>query len=204
MRHLSHMKKETPKLGRAEQKAKTRTRILDEARGLLQKEKDITLEEVAEKAGISRATIYRYYSNVDLLTMEASLEIYHKTPEELYEEVKEKSLEERLLYIQKHYNNFAQENETVFRRYLSAVLAESISSKEKLRGARRLKSLNKALQSFEKDFEKNDLEKLKNSAAVLMGIDALVVCKDVCDLDNQKANDTLAWALEMILKGMKA
>jgi AcrR family transcriptional regulator len=167
---------------------------------LLQKEKDITLEEIAEKAGISRATIYRYYSNVDLLTMEASLKNYHKTPEEFYEAVKAKSLEERLLYIQKHYNYFAQENETVFRRYLSAVLVESFSSKEKLRGARRLKSLDKALQSFEKDLDKDDLEKLKNSASVLMGIAALVVCKDDCALDNKEANETLAWALEMILK----
>ena len=139
------MKKVNTSNGRINQKAKTKSRILDETKKLLQKETPITLEDVALKSNISRATIYRYYSNVDLLIMEASLEISHKSPDEFYEDVKGKTLAEGLLYIQEHYNNFAQQNEITFRRYLSAVLSESISTKEKLRGSRRVKTMNKFL-----------------------------------------------------------
>jgi AcrR family transcriptional regulator len=198
------MKKVNTTTGRIDQKAKTKSRILDETKKLLQKDTSITLEDVALKSNISRATIYRYYSNVDLLIMEASLEISHKSPDEFYEEVKEKTLEEGILYIQEQYNNFAQQNEIVFRRYLSAVLSESISSKEKLRGARRVKTMNKVLKLFENEIDIDNFTKLKNTASILMGIDALIVCKDVCDLDNQEANETLKWALKMILKGINS
>ena len=64
--------------------------------------------------------------------------------------------------------------------------------------------MNKFLKSFEDEIDSGSLSKLKNTASILMGIDALVVCKDVCDLDNQEANETLKWALKMILKGIKS
>lgn len=197
------MNKDNTHTGRIEQKTKTKSKILHVAKKLLQKETSITLEDVANQANISRATIYRYYSNVDILTMEASLEIYHKSTDKFFDEVKEKSFEDRILYIQEQYNNFAQQNETVFRRYLSAVLTESISTKEKLRSARRVKTLKKVLKPFESEIDGTSLNHLINSASILMGIDALVVCKDVCDLNNQEADETLQWALKMILKGIK-
>ena len=43
---------------------------------------------------------------------------------------------------------------------------------------------------------------LKNISTVLMGIEAVIVSKDVCGLKNKETNDTLKWAFEMILKGM--
>ena len=196
------MKKDNTNTGRIEQKVKTKSRILNATKELLKKETSITLENVANEANISRATIYRYYSNIDLLIMEASLEIYHKSPDELYEEVKNKTLEDQILYIQEQYNNLAQHNEAVFRRYLSAALTESISNKEKLRGGRRVKTLDKVLKPYEGNMDGTTLNNLKNTASILMGIDALVVCKDVCDLDNEEASETLQWALKMILKGI--
>lgn len=204
MRHLSHKMKKKAKSGRAEQKAKTKVKILKATKALLQLEKPITLEDIALEAHISRATIYRYYSNIDLLITEATLEIHHKSPEAIFKESKGKALDEQLLDIQEQYNQFAAKNETVFRRYLSAVLSESLSNKEKIRGARRIKTLEKVLGEANSEISAEDRVKLKNVGALLMGIDALVVCKDVCGLNNQETNDTLKWAMQMILKGIKS
>lgn len=190
--------------GRVNQKAKTKTNILEAAREMMQKEKLITLEDVAKKANISRATIYRYYSNIDILITEASLDIHHKSPDDFFEEVKNMPLADRIFYIQKHYNQLAQKHEVEFRRYLSAVLSESITSKKKLRGARRVKSLNNVLKPFKNDLDSVTFNKLITAASVLMGIDSLIVCKDVCDLNNEETNDTLQWALKMILKGISS
>mgnify|MGYP001595255558 CR=1 FL=1 len=65
------MKDQFLKEGRINQKLQTRSEILKSAQILLNKERQITLEKVAEHAGISRATIYRYFSNIELLTTEA-------------------------------------------------------------------------------------------------------------------------------------
>ncbi|WP_296703836.1 TetR/AcrR family transcriptional regulator [Algoriphagus sp.] len=188
--------------GRVKQKLQTRLEILQAAKELMQKEKKITLEDVAKKAKISRATMYRYFSNIDLLFTEATLDLHHKTSEQIFEDVKDLPFAEKILYIQKHYFDLAQENETVFRRYLAAVLSESIVSNEPLRGARRMKSLNLALENYKGILNEDTFNKLINTTSVLTGIDSLITCKDVCNLDNEESYETLKWAMEMILKGI--
>ncbi len=196
------MNKEFLKSGRANQKAQTRNNILAAAKRLLDKSETVSLDDIAKEANISRATMYRYYSNVDVLITEAALDINHESPEEINDQLMGLDMPERIFTIQKYYNNLALEHETAFRRYLSAVLSESISSNSKLRGARRVKTLDLALQPFRKQIKKEEKEKLISAATILMGIDPIVAGKDVCGLNNEQVNETLEWALQMILKGM--
>ena len=189
--------------GRAKQKLQTRSVILIAAKELMQKKERITLEDVAKKANISRATMYRYFSNIDLLFTEASLDIHHKSPDQISEDVKSMDFADRIFYIQKHFNQTAMKNEIGFRRYLSAVLSESIVSKKQLRGARRMKSLNKVLEPYKEKFSKDTIKKLISVSSVLMGIDSIIVCKDICKLNNNETENTLKWAIEMILKGIE-
>lgn len=189
--------------GRVHQKLKTRVSILSAAKRLMKKSEKITLEDVAKEANISRATIYRYFSNIDLLIMEASLDIQHLSADQIKEETNELSLVERILFIQEHYNSLAQKNETGFRRYLSAALTESITNKKKVRGARRVESLKKSLEPFKARLPKEQYERLINIASVLMGIDALIVAKDVCGLNNDESSELLKWGIQMIVKGME-
>jgi AcrR family transcriptional regulator len=196
------MKSISLKEGRVNQKIKTRTRILNAAKTLMSKNRNTSMEEVANEAMVSRATIYRYFPSLDLLCTEASLDIHYLSPEELVEKVKDKSLEMRIFYIQNYYNQLAQDHELIFRRYLSAVLNESITTKKKIRGARRIDTMNLVLESFTNEMSKKDLKRLKNLASILMGIDSLIVAKDVCGLTNEESNDTLKWGIEMVLKGI--
>ena len=190
--------------GRTNQKTKTRDRILNAAKILMSKNRNTSLEEIARKAKVSRATIYRYFPNLDLLFTEASLDIHYQSPAALFEKVKDMTLENRIYYIQNYYNQSAQDHELIFRRYLSAVLNESIVSKKKIRGGRRVEAMNRILDTYKEEISRKDLIKLKNIASILMGIDSLIVAKDVCGLTNKEANDTLKWGIEMILKGMNS
>jgi AcrR family transcriptional regulator len=190
--------------GRVKQKSKTRNQILNSAQKLMSNKGNITLEEVAEHAQVSRATIYRYFPNINLLCSEASLDINFKTPEILNDIVAAKSLNERIHYIQNYYNTLALEQEVLFRRYLITVLNESLNSKNtKIRGARRVEAMSLVLTPFKEDMEKQTLENLKNISTILMGIDSLITAKDVCGLSNKEANSTLKWGIEMILKGIQ-
>jgi AcrR family transcriptional regulator len=90
------MNKKNLTRGRAEQKQKTRDEILETAQEFLKSGAEFTLDEVAEEAKMSRATVYRYFSNVDLLCAEAVLNIQTKSAEELIEEVSELTLHESL------------------------------------------------------------------------------------------------------------
>lgn len=188
--------------GRFRQKLQTRTEILAAANRLLHQQKKITLEDVSKEAGISRATVYRYFSRIDLLITEASREIHHKSPYQLFENVKHLPVEDRVFYIQRHYNSQAQDHEPVLRRYLSAVLTETVSSGKNIREDERFKTLAKVLIPFKSELGEDVLNKLIAASTILMGIDSLIVCKDVCEMQNSEADIVLRWALDMILKGI--
>ena len=186
--------------GRIHQKQKTRNKILSSAKKYLIKGQDFTLEDIAKNATLSRATIYRYYSNVEVLSREAGLDLHTKSPESIVEPLLHKDTDEILMGIQDYFNFLAMENEAAFRKYLSVVVASN--AKENIRGARRIKTLQLALQKNDFDLSQSEYDKLIVVATVLMGIEALIVTKDVCRLNNQRSSEVLQWGLEMILKGL--
>jgi AcrR family transcriptional regulator len=186
--------------GRQKQKLQTRQNILETARQFLAHGTDYTLEDVAKEANISRATIYRYYSNVDLLSAEAVLDIQASTPELVYRGLKSIGVSEKLIEIQDYYNTLTLNNEAAFRKYLSIVVNDSTA--DGVRGGRRVETIQMALAEEHIPFSKKEAQLLVSVASVLMGVESIVVTKDICGLSDAGAKKTLQWGLEMILKGM--
>lgn len=161
--------------------------------------KEPTMEDIAEKAGISRATIYRYYTNVDAISTELLLQLNVPDPSVLLEQYKNSSLLEALLGFQKAYLQFALDNEKTSRKFLAAVLS---SSNPKLqRGQNRISAIGAYFASNAIDLDLETKNKLKNISVVLMGIESIIATKDVCDLNTAESIETLKWGLEMIIKG---
>ena len=194
------MSKQYIQKGRKTQKLKTRDKILKSTQKLLEKNKDISLEDVAKEADISRATIYRYYSSIDVLAAEAVLDLNTKSSEDLYDEVAGKDLKEAILSMQDYYNQLTIDNESGFRKYMSVVLNNDHS--DKMRGARRKKSLLMLLENKAKHMSAQDKENLENIATVLMGVEAFVVTKDVCGLNNEESKKLLNWGMEKLLESI--
>lgn len=194
------MSKQYIQKGRKTQKLKTRDKILRSTQKLLEKNKDISLEDVAKEAGISRATIYRYYSSIDVLAAEAVLDLNTKSSEDLYDEVAGKDLKEAILSMQDYYNQLTIDNESGFRKYMSVVLNNDHS--DKMRGARRKKSLLMLLENKAQQMSAQDKENLANITTVLMGIEAFVVTKDVCGLNNVESKNLLNWGMEKLLESI--
>lgn len=191
------MKEKYIQTGRTNQKLETRDKILKAAQHFLRQGKTFSLEDVAKKTGVSRATIYRYYSNVEILTTEASLDITTLSPEEILQHLEGKSLEEKVLGIQEYFNTLSLDNEHTFRRYLSAVLVpKSIEAK---RGARRVKALQLAMKN--ENIPAKQKKDLIHLLTLFMGIEPLIVTKDVANLDDLESKNLLKWGIELMLKG---
>lgn len=191
--------------GRIKQKKATREGILKAAHSLLETSPSFSLEDVAAQMGISRATIYRYYSNVDILFAEATLSLRVKQPADFLDDLKGVNLLESLTYVQSYYNYLAQLHENSYRKYMSVVLAESVKEKKSgtLRGARRPAALEVVLKPFEEKIGEENAVKLKQIITVLSGIEPMIANKDVNGLSSEESAELLRWALEMILKGMQ-
>lgn len=186
--------------GRTNQKQETRDKILRAAQHFLDAGIDFSLEDVARQSGVSRATVYRYYSNAELLAGEAVLDIKTKKPQLLAEEVRDQSLEDQILSIHDYYNGFAIANENAFRKYLATTLSSEPGKVD--RGARRVKTLELVLQ--DSDFTKAEKQELVNIFTVIMGIEPLIVMRDVCGLNVEESRRLLRLGSEMLLKGFLA
>jgi len=190
------MKENYVRTGRINQKLETRAKILNSAKRLLRKGLTVNLEAIATDAGISRATIYRYYSNVEILTYEAGLDINTKSQKEIMKELEGLSLIEQIRAVQDYYNNHAIEHENAFRQYLSAVLGTH--SPPKKRGARRNSMLQMVLRSAPIPPKKK--KDLVNLLANMMGIEPLIVSKDVSGVDNTEFKRLMTWGVDLILQ----
>jgi len=191
------MKDDYIKTGRTTHKIETRSNILKNAQYFLNNGLEFSLEDVAKKSGISRATIYRYFSNVDILAAEAGLDVNSKSPETLFEGLQGETLEDKILGIQDYYNTLAIDHEKLFRKYISAVLDSSTSTPK--RGARRKKALQLVLENT--NYTPKEKEDLSNLLTILMGIEPLIVTKDVCGLNNRESTELMKWGLVLLLKG---
>ena len=192
------MNNEYLKKGRVKQKQETREKILSSTLELMNYGKKFSLEDVAEKAGVSRATIYRYYSNIDILSAEAGIDINTKSPKAIYENLQGIEIKDKLMGVQEYYNNLALDNENAFRNYLSIILASD--SQHSKRGARRIKTLKMVLD--ESNLTKKEIKNIQNLFTVIMGIEPLIVTKDVCGLNNEQSKKLLKWGMELLLKGI--
>lgn len=184
--------------GRISQKLKTRSKIIKSAQDFLAKGQSFTLEDVASASGVSRATVYRYYSSLEALSAEVALDLNFKTPAEMYEQHKHLPLQEMILSIQDYINHFSIDNEAAFRKFLSVVIAGE--APESKRGARRVSVLRMVMQNGKFDIENPEVKNLIHIATLLMGMEAFIVTKDVCRLGDQESIDVLKWGLDKILQ----
>ena len=194
------MKSDYVSTGRTNQKLETRKKILESAQHFLNNGLDFNLEDIATKSGVSRATIYRYYSNSDILAAEAGLDVKTKSPESLSDSLKGISTAEKVLEIQEYYNSFTVDHEKLFRKYLSSILDPSNTTPK--RGARRKRTLDLVLQDT--NFSEQEKEDLSNLFTIFMGIEPFIVTKDVCGLDNEKSIELLRWGAKLMYEGFIA
>ncbi len=191
------MKESYLQSGRSNQKLETRKKIIAGAQHLLSTSGRLTLEDVAKHVGISRATIYRYYSNIDLLISEAGIAAPEDSQSILLG-LESLDLNAQLQGIQQYYNEHTLSNEMAFRKFLSInISADQIGNK---RGARRIATLKMALEKT--NLNVKEKTKLANLLTLLMGIEPIIVTKDVCGLSNKASIDLLRWGFDLILKGI--
>lgn len=191
------MKDDYIKTGRTNQKIETRSKILINAQYFLNNGLEFNLEDIAKRSGISRATIYRYFSNVDILAAEAGLDVNTKTSKSIFENLKGQTLEKKILEIQDYYNTLALDHEKLFRKYISAVLDASTPTPK--RGARRKKTLQLVLENT--NYTPKEKKDLSNLLTILMGIEPLIVTKDVCGLNNTESTELMKWGMKLLLDG---
>jgi AcrR family transcriptional regulator len=200
--------------GRVNQKRRTRAAILTAAVELLEQGQSPTVAEVADAALVSRATAYRYFPTQEYLLFEAALE---STRSDIDRELAENTLSEdpeaRLEMLIEALQGRIVDKEAAFRTMLRLSLEQSPQEEQyggresapfRLRGGGRVRWIEKALAPVRGRLEEPEFQRLVAALSLCMGIEALVVLRDVCALETSEAQEVLLWAARTLLRSSLA
>jgi AcrR family transcriptional regulator len=181
---------------RINQKKRTRAELLRTARQLIQQGGQPTVAEVADLAGISRATAYRYFSTPEEMVREAVLDAVAEAVQLPAGLADGGTVEERLDEMMVQIFRMVADNESVFRTFL----ASSITSETPIRrSGRRLPWLTEALAPLRGKMPEPEFDRLLHALSLLGGIEAIIVLRDICDLDRDEGEKVVRWAAQAML-----
>jgi len=200
MKKKSHKKEGYLESGRIGQKRKTRELLLATAKRMLVKGENISIEQVALVAGISKATAYRYFSNKDILLKEASLQRGLMDKDDLFGDIDVCNLNARIEKLIDYHFEVLTTNEDVFRLYLGAIMQNSVRDKKNYsRGGKRILLIAEALLPLKKEISKETFDKMVNAISLLMGIESISILKDICGLENGSIQEMWKWMIQKII-----
>jgi AcrR family transcriptional regulator len=193
---------------RANQKERTRAAVVEAASEMLRLGMQPTLGEAAQRAKVSRATAYRYFPTQEALLIEVSLVNPAAEPVEQWLAGLPAGGEaaDRLQGLLATFNPIVLEEavslRTGLRSYLDAWLEQHRKGVEPtgIREGRRMRWLNEVLAPLKGKLSAARLKRLQHALSLTLGVEAIVVLKDVCQASDREALNALDWAAQALLR----
>ncbi len=185
--------------GRTQQKARTRNALIGAARELLAEGETPNVERTADRAGISRATAFRYFSNQRALLVAT------------YPQVEEQSLLgadapddpiARLDAVTEELGRQILEYEPELRTHLRLSLEPAPNQRDELplRQGRAIGWIEDALRPIRDHMPERDLRRLVLAIRATVGIEALVWLTDVGGVSREQAVDIMRSSARSLLR----
>lgn len=194
--------------GRINQKRRTRAAIVTAAAELLRQGQMPGVAEVADAAAVSRATAYRYFPSQEYLLSEAALNNTREEVDQVLAATDSSAPPEaRLDAVVQAIQERTIRQEGGFRALLRLSLEQSFSGSDaqettdwKRRGGRRLDWIEQALAPVWDALDDRMKERIVGGLSLCMGIEALVVLRDICGFSPNEATEISRWTAQAILR----
>jgi AcrR family transcriptional regulator len=194
---------------RANQKTRTRQAVVDAAARLHRQGREPTVAQAAEEARVSRATAYRYFPTQEALLVEITgITPAAQPAEDQLAALPSQDTEERLLALLEAFNPAVLAEEPGMRRALLVYQDTwlrahrgTATAPDTAREGRRMSWLDEVLRPVAGDLPAAQYRNLRAALALTLGIDSIVIMKDVAGLDNDQALHVLRWAATTLLRG---
>ena len=189
--------------GRHRQKRRTRAAILRAAAALLGEGRTPSVPEVANAADVSRRTIYEYFRSLDQLLTEAALEVVRDAVVRAIEPAEQADdVSVRLEAMVRATQHSTLANESLLRKMIRLTAERSTEEPRPAptRGYRRVEWIEMALSPLQGQIDESSLERLTSGLALCVGIEALLVLRDIRGLAVEEAEEVSVWVARALLK----
>jgi AcrR family transcriptional regulator len=185
-------------IGRSQQKRRTREALMAAARQLVEDGQTPTVEQAAERAGISRTTAYRYFPNQRSLVLAAHPETGLVT---LLPENPPADLRSRLDTVVVAFIALIRETEAAQRTMLRLSLDPDPAGRGQLplRQGRAVTWIAEALDPLHATLTKKQVLRLALAIRSAIGIEALVWLTDIGGLSHADAASSMRWSAHALL-----
>jgi AcrR family transcriptional regulator len=198
---------DTEAIGRPNQRRRTRKDLLEAAARLMRQGRMPTIEDVAEEALVSRATAYRYFPSVEALMREAALDVAMPDPDETLRNDRSADPAARLHLVDGAMHDFIVDNEAALRLMLAHAIEHGTrpgdAGDPPRRQNRRLPMIEAALEPAREEFSPAALGKLVHALALIIGPEAVVVGKDVLQLDDAEIREIKRFAISALVEAAR-
>ena len=192
---------------RDNQRRRTRKDLLQATARLLKEGRKPSFEEVAEEALVSRATAYRYFTGVEALLVEALVDVAFPELGKVLDDGSSDDPVVRLERVDDAIQKMIAENEPYVRMLLAYSHQQQATGNTEgnlpIRQNRRTPLIEAALAPARDQFEAAKLDTLTAALALVIGTEAMVVCRDVLQLDDTKAREVRQWAIRTLVEAAK-
>ena len=185
--------------GRESQKNRTRKALVAAAAELMRAGGHPTVSDAAQAADISRATAYRYFPTQEMLLAEVALfasggPLFPPNDQNL-------PVPEAVGQLVRRVAMWTYANEQPLRTLLSLSLAPKTGVR---RPGHRVEWIADALAPAQDNMDPETYSKLSQALTLLLGIDPVIVMKDIAGVSRKQALDTLEWTARTLVEAALA
>ncbi len=191
--------------GASPQQRRTRDAIVAAAKQFVADGKTPSVNEVAAAAGVSRRTIYMYFTSLDHLLIDATSGLLsdstvepaldpHTVGDDPFDRID--ALASALIEI-------ASESLPLGRRLLRLTVEEpSVSTGAVRRGYRRISWIERAIDHLRPQLSAEQFQRLVSGLAVVLGWESMIVLRDICGLDPAEEARVMRWTAASLVAAM--
>lgn len=186
--------------GRANQKRRTRQALIDAALALRDEGHNPNFAEIAERALVSRATAYRYFSSVEALVSETAterglppLESVWRAGDNAAEGIARAAREMMKVLLEDEAGLHLME------RSFMAVWLENDPSMRPLRPGRRMKYIEPVVESLKGELSATARRRLVHALSMVMGTEAALAARDIGGASTEEAVTAAGWAAQALV-----
>ncbi|MFC3231224.1 helix-turn-helix domain-containing protein [Marinibaculum pumilum] len=189
--------------GHGNRRRRTRKDLLEAAARLSADGHAPSMEEVAAEALVSRATIYRYFPNVESLLAEAAAHAVMPDPRILFADDPATDPVVRVDRAEAAMHEGMYAHEMPLRMTLAQALLAGMKAETAgmpLRQNRRLPLIEAALAPVRDRLDTATYDRLCQALCLVFGLETMVMFRDVLQVDPDRAREVKSWAIRALVE----